>query len=388
MQEKRATTEYFLHLVSCGLSGASPLPCPDGVDMMNIYRLCKLHRVDDVAFSAVNRLASKPDFFERWYKRHCMAVARSATQLYEYDTICAFLVKAGVKVLPYKGIVLRGYYPEASMRYMSDIDMLYLAPDDDHGLVKAAMESLGYTTEQFDTGVHDVYHKPPVMSVEMHRIIFSQKGEGFLSNADYMAAATPDERGVYVLPLPYLYLASLTHLVKHLRTDAADARSVIDLYLLGRAMTAEQAAQTEALVADAGLMDTNAIIRAVADAWLDGAPADARTQACADYLLFAIADARHADAKYLNSYRGEGSVASGKLRYFGHLILPGYSYMKKNYPVLRKAPILLPIMWPVRWVDVLLHQRGRAKKAVRRFDSLDQAAAEREKQMLHLFGLQ
>lgn len=388
MQAKNETTQYFLHLLCAGLSGAVPQPCPDGVDLPAVYKLAKLHRVDDVLFAAVNRLESKPEFFERWYKRHCMAVARSATQLYEHSLICSALTAAGAKVLPYKGIVLKGFYPEASMRYMSDIDMLYLAPDDDHGLVKAAMESLGYTTEQFDTGVHDVYHKPPVMSVELHRIIFSKKGDGYLSTADYMAAATPDERGVYALPLPYLYLASLTHLVKHLRTDAADVRSVIDLYLLGRAMTAEQAAQTEALVADAGLMDTNAIIRAVADAWLDGKPADERTLACADYLLFAIADARHADAKYLNSYRREGSVAKGKLLYFWHLLLPGYTYMKKNYPILAKAPILLPVLWPWRWIDVALHHRGRAKQAVHRFDALDQAAAEREKQMLHLFGLQ
>ncbi len=387
MQEIALTTQYFLHLLRCGLSGDVPTPCPDGVDFAEVYKLGKLHRVDDVLFAAINRLERKPEFFERWYKRHCMAVARSATQLYEHDLICSALTAAGTKVLPYKGIVLKGYYPEASMRYMSDIDVLYLAPDGDHDRVRAAMESLGYTTRQFGGDVHDVYHKPPVMSVELHRIIFSKTGDGYLSTADYMAAATPDGRGVYTLPPPYLYLASLTHLVKHLRTDAADVRSVLDLYLLARAMTPEQSAQTHTLVANAGLTETDGVIRAVAGAWLDGAPADQRTQACADYLLFAIADARHADAKYLNSYRGEGSVASGKLRYFCHLILPGFSYMKKSYPVLGKAPFLLPIMWPWRWVDVLLHQRSRVGQAVRRFDSLDQAAAEREQEMLSQFGL-
>lgn len=387
MQEKNAAISYFLHLLGAGLSGALPSPCPDGVDFAKVYKLAKLHRVDDVVFAAVNRLENKPEFFERWYKRHCMAVARSATQLYEHAQICHALTDTGAKVLPYKGIVLKSYYPEASMRYMSDIDLLYLAPDGDHDRVKAAMESLGYTTEQFGCGVHDVYHKPPIMNVELHRIIFSEQGDGYLPTADYMAAATPDGRGVYTLPLPYLYLASLTHLVKHLRTDVADARSVIDLYLLRRAMTPEQTAQADTLVVSAKLTETDGVIRAVAAAWLDGVPADARTQFCADYLLCAIADARHADAKYLNSYRGKGSVASGKLRYFWHLILPGYTYMKKNYPILAKAPVLLPIMWPVRWVDVLLHQRGRAKQAVRRFDSLDQAAAEHEQEILSKFGL-
>lgn len=387
MPADQAAIAYFQSLLAAGLLGSSPAPIPDGVDMTEVYKLSKLHRVDDVVFAALSRLEDKPDFFDRWYKRHCMAISRSATQLYEYGQITSALVAAGARVLPYKGIRLKAFYPEASMRYMSDIDLLYLPPDGDHSRVRAVMESLGYTTEQFDTGVHDVYHKPPVMSVELHRVIFSPDADGYLSNADYMAAATPDADGVLQLPLPHLYFASLTHLVKHLRTDAADLRSVIDLYLLRRAMSGEQHAAADALIRSASLSATDTTLQAVARYLLEGEIPDQNTLDCAQYLLCAIADRSHADAKYLNSYRGKGPVAAGKLRYLLHLVLPGYTYMKKSYPVLGKCPLLLPVLWPWRWLDVLLHQRGRARQAVRRFDGLDRDAAEQEQKILAMFGL-
>lgn len=387
MQDLQTTSGYFLHLLRAGLRAQAPLPPPEGVELARVYALAKLHKVDDVVFAAVDRLEQKPDFFDRWYKRHCMAISRSATQRYEYGRITSALVAEGARVLPYKGILLKDYYPEASMRYMTDIDLLYLPPDGDHGRVRRAMESLGYTTEQFGVGVHDVYHMPPIMSVELHRVIFSPEADGYLSNADYMAAATPDAEGVLQLPLSHLYFASLTHLVKHLRTDAADLRSVIDLYLLDRAMSREQRKAANALIHTASLTQTDSTLQAVARFLLEDQAPDADTQACAQYLLCAIADSRHADAKYLNSYRGEGSVASGKLRYLLHLVLPGYGYMKKAYPILGKCPPLLPLLWPWRWLDVLLHQRGRAKQAVRRFDGLDRDAADRERKILSLFGL-
>jgi hypothetical protein len=387
MNKIDATSEYFLHLLCTGMRGTAPQPVPEGISMEQVYKLAKLHRVDDVAFAAVKRLDGKPDFYERWYKRHCMAITRSATQLYEHGQICRALTEAGVQVLPYKGIVLKGYYPEASMRFMSDIDMLYVVPNEDHERVRAAMESLGYTTEQFGTGVHDTYHKPPLMSVELHRVIFSPDADGYLSNADYMSAAAQCADGTMALPLPYLYFATLSHLVKHLRTDAADLRSVIDLYLLRGAMNAQQIAQTDELCARASLDETNRIMQAIALAIFEQQSPDARTQDCIAYLLRSPADTQGADAKYLGSYQKGGSVGTAKLRYYLHLVLPGYAYMKKNYPVLAKAPVLLPLAWLWRWADVLLHQRGRAKRALHRFDRLDAKDTSRAKDDLAMFGL-
>ena len=39
------------------------------------------------------------------------------------------------------------------------------------------------------------------------------------------------------------------------------------------------------------------------------------------------------------------------------LLFPGLKIMQDKYPVLTKAPWLLPLMWPVRWVTVLLFRR-------------------------------
>ena len=58
------------------------------------------------------------------------------------------------------------------MRQMSDVDILFDASHAND--VKEALESLGYTTESFGKGNHDVYHKEPVSNFEMHRDLFGQ----------------------------------------------------------------------------------------------------------------------------------------------------------------------------------------------------------------------
>ena len=80
-------------------------------------------------------------------------------------------------------------------------------------------------------------------------------------------------------------------------------------------------------------------------------------------------------------------MGKAKLRYFLHLVFPNYAYMKTHYPILAKAPILLPLWWMVRWVDVLLHQRKRAKTALHRFDGMTEQDTGKARDELEMFGL-
>ena len=60
---------------------------------------------------------------------------------------------------------------------MSDIDIVI----DPENAKKAGevMLSLGYKADSLETGVHDVYHKKPVTSIEIHRELFGDEGQEF-----------------------------------------------------------------------------------------------------------------------------------------------------------------------------------------------------------------
>lgn len=56
---------------------------------------------------------------------------------------------------------------------MCDYDILF---DSKRAIdVKSIMESLGFQVKAFGEFKEDVYHKPPVSNIEMHRMLFGEK---------------------------------------------------------------------------------------------------------------------------------------------------------------------------------------------------------------------
>lgn len=54
---------------------------------------------------------------------------------------------------------------------------------------------------------------------------------------------------------------------------------------------------------------------------------------------------------------------SGKKMYFLRLLFPTFEHMKRQYPVLKKAPLLLPLYWLVRLVTKpFVNRRANAEK--------------------------
>ena len=87
----------------------------------------------------------------------------------EYKKISSALEAQCICHLPLKGIVIKDLYPSVGLREMSDIDIWF---DPSHAEdVKSIMSGLGYNAKYFGVSKHDVYLKPPMFCVEMHRIV-------------------------------------------------------------------------------------------------------------------------------------------------------------------------------------------------------------------------
>ena len=61
--------------------------------------------------------------------------------------------------------------------------------------------------------------------------------------------------------------------------------------------------------------------------------------------------------------------------------------MCQLYPCLKKFPFLLPLMWIVRWVNILLHKRNRLKTYVQEDNMLTDDSVEAYHEMLRTSGL-
>ena len=64
-----------------------------------------------------------------------------------------------------------------------------------------------------------------------------------------------------------------------------------------------------------------------------------------------------------------------------------YSNMQKKYPVLKKAPFLLPIMWVVRWGDAIINKQSNISRQAERLNKIESEYIDGYNRELEMVGL-
>ena len=171
-------------------------------------------------------------------------------------------------------------------------------------------------------------------------------------------------------------------MARHFAAGGCGIRSFLDLWLLD-AQQCDDAARL-AMIESAGL---SAFLRAARDLcrrWFDGEENhDPHLLAVERFVLFGGAyGSKHNYVTLQQKKRG------GKFGYILSRLFIPYEQMKYIYPVLQKAPVLLPIFWVWRWIEHLL--RGGAKRSaeeLRRNQSLSAEERDSVDQMMRKLGL-
>lgn len=92
-------------------------------------------------------------------------------------------------------------------------------------------------------------------------------------------------------------------------------------------------------------------------------------------------------AQAVRNMRRAGSETGGKLRYLVRVVFPNLGAMQKGYPVLIKAPWLLPVMWLVRILRRLFFGRSSKKRYKRILNAMNQETLDTRQQLLRYVGL-
>ena len=116
------------------------------------------------------------------------------------------------------------------MREMSDHDILFDA--ERAGDLKNIMEKLGFSTEYYDVSNHDVYHKEPKSSFEMHRYLFElghdKKRDEYYRNIEKKLLGDGYEK--HLSPEDF-YIYVIAHEYKHFTVKGTGLRSLLDTYV-------------------------------------------------------------------------------------------------------------------------------------------------------------
>ncbi len=282
------------------------------------------------------------------------------------------LAQAGVRYCPLKGLSLRALYPAPEMRDMVDLD--YLVQRKQQAAARRAMLALGYRSEGV-AGVHEGFAAEGEPVVEIHTALLSLKSDYGRALADPWPGLRPDPDAPLRCAMPpdmeYLYL--ILHMEKHLSQAGLGLRDVMDVFLYRRAHEGELAPADEAL-SRAGLLPLARNVERLGACWFGGAEEDESLRTIGDFVLESGVHGTDQQSVLQLMLRGQPTDSKG--RYVLSRLFPSARVIRSDYPVLERAPWLLPACWVRQWGRQLLALRGETAKQWRLLQSVDQRALE------------
>lgn len=378
------TGDYLITLLRGALYGTACPEPPANVSWKQIYTLAKMHSVECFAFEAAKEQLAQADpvLFKKWSVQSSQGMVQRLHQIEAKKEIECRFEQAQIQTVLVKGIELCDLYPKVYHRQMSDLDFLVR----EEALEKAdkLMLQMGYqlSEENHPGDFHIAYHKPPYVTVELHRQLLPSGNSRAIYFEDVWEKVKTDPASPYIgrISQEYSYLFVAAHLAKHYYSSGSGIRSILDLYLLRKKY--QKSMDWEFIHSQLKRQKLKKFIDAALQLGEDWFGKEER--------VFHHGKMRRMEQRiYVSGTHGSRlarlagilpedweersqlSLMAAVL--IGRTFMP-VQFMEQDYPVLQRFPVLLPVYWVRRIFAQLIFNRKRIRQEL---GSVKHTAAEK-----------
>ncbi len=353
--QPKPCVSYTLKLLRAALDGTEPPSVPDDVDMADVLRLARSHRVANTAAYAVLKLPVDESVKKAFQTELFRVVQRQAVQAAALKAIEERFTEAKIKFCVLKGAALSALYPSADMRFSLDMDIW--VDSENVSTAEQILKGLGYSQEGERTTKDIAFVKKPALTVELH---FDLNFETDLTH-DYFQqlplrlVPSPDNPYCLRMTNEDLFVYVLGHTAHHFLTAGTGIRSVLDDYLLRQKLLSDgDTTVVDRELEAAGLTEFSRQLAALGDCWFaEGASTDT-VRRMQKYIIESGVFGTES-AFYVNSTVTQSKIGGSKALYVLERIFPSYTVMTALFPKLKKVPVLLPFCWAARWVKIFFN---------------------------------
>lgn len=362
---------------------------PPEFDMAAAFPELLRHQVAAMGFEGgmLCGLPRTDPIMQQLFQRYILALRRSEMQMKAAGKLFAAFEEAGVDYLPLKGTVLKAMYPKPELRAMGDADILIRLEQYDK--IKPIMEAQGFAEGKEND--HELVWSSDALHVELHkRIMPSYNSDYYRYLGEGWQRAILLEGSRYGLSPEDTYVFVFVHYAKHYRAGGIGLRQLVDLWILRQTYPALDMAYIRQAMEALQIPEFFDNTLRLLDAWFRGGPEDDKTRLMTDYIFASGcfgSQETHSASDGLRKERKAGSRVGGKLRLLGEIFFPSVRLMWDRYPVLKKAPWLLPVFWPVRWVTAALFRRDNVGNYHRKLKAKSTEKVDAFRQSLEFVGM-
>lgn len=364
------------------------LPCEQlqQPDFSEIFQIAQAHKMAAFPFYSLPYLPKEqqPDrqIAAVWRRTAMQEMIVDANYTYAYHALLEIFEQNQIYALPLKGFALKQVYPKPELRSVGDLDFLCHAGQREK--IHSCLCAYGYVAAKFDCGDEDTYYLPNGICVEIHTDVrvdaCSPETEDYLIGLEKCAAPHKDFRYVQCLPAEDHYIYIMLHLLKHFMSKGTGIRSILDIWTYRRQIPMDEK-RLEKMWKQFGLETFVSAVESLAEDWMSGTAPTGIQATLGDYIagsgVYGNAQNR------VNSMLTDAGASAGgkKLKYLCKRVFWPYHRMLYHYPVLKKAPVLLPAFWVHRLWSALLH---KPEKISSEFRMINEYNAENTTVMLQL----
>ena len=379
MQDKMLIKKYFLEMVSASIKGLPVPPCPENISGELIYKLSVRNAVQGILYLAVKSGAINlsTEIEAKLQKSYMAILAREATQQEEIEYIRNAFNNENIEFMFLKGTHLKSLYPVPEMRFMVDMDILVKEENMNKGgeLILAR----GFTQEM-NNGKDIVLVKKPFLTIELHKMLFVEDyfmHDYFSSVWDRVETVSDCE---YKMPINDLYVYTLAHLAEHYLEAGSCFRPLMDLYLMEKTYSGLDFDYINKQFEIIGIEKFAKKIRQLYKCAFDGAEYNDDLITMENYIVFG------APVNNASEVSMVARTNKSKSKRFIESAFPNLKHMKLKYPILEKAPFLLPIFWVVRFFEFVFLKKGSIEQKQAKISNVSQESADIMKEIFEKSG--
>jgi len=306
---------------------------PDGFKWDEAQRIILNQKIEGLVYFGLKNMDVQIPI---WLENSFMREVAFLSQLWNAaeDVMKSFDEK-GIEYIPLKGIKSKGLYPNKFMRHMSDVD-IFIRKEEYEEKVKPIMRKLGWN--EGSESDHELHWHKGILMIELHKQLWSN------FNADWNKIVND----------PWLWLKDnddgftfeFIHFTKHYRAAGIGINHLVEMYVCWEDIDLSMFKLSEFLIN----------VRKTLDFWFDDGSGDEKTLlitntvfSCGEY---GTRDRRKSAGDIELLHKSNGNVFLANITKILNIVFPSMVFWKVKFPILKKAPFLLPFCFTWRTIII------------------------------------
>jgi len=359
------------------------------INLQVLVDVAQKHKiVPMIYYGALNcGISGSEPLMQQLFITTCRYIAVSQQQTYCLDQMFSAFDDKGIEYMPLKGTLLKDIYPKSEMRTMGDADIL-IKPEQ-YDVIKNVMQELGYE-EKLESD-HEFIWKKPGSYIELHkRLIPSYNKDYYAYYGDGWQLAKIKKGTRYEMTDEDQMIYLFTHYAKHYRDAGIGIKHIVDLWVYRRNKPELDEEYIKTELCKLQLYDFYLNTIKTLSVWFDGETPDEITNFITHIIfnsgVYGTREA-HILSQAVKLSKTQETAENVKAKKLKSLIFLNYDSMCKRYPVLKKMPFLLPVMWLVRIFNTVLFKQQKIKKTKKEISTITDEGINSYQESLNFVGL-